>query len=138
MICKLHEKNNLLGRSTVIDLEAPQPGNFRQVDHRTIDWIVFKNVKYSLGKKDAGIDELPFKEDSSQPKWDLKKLAVDNWFSQVQYYKVKEIIDAEKVKVKTKGSHQKELVLSRDILEKEMCNASVYAEEEKVTKTELA
>lgn len=81
MICRLHEKNNLLGRSVVIDLEAPKFSNFRQVDHRSIDWIVFKNVKYSLGKRETGIDELPLKVDRTAPKWDLKKLAVGNWFS---------------------------------------------------------
>ena len=44
---------NNLGRSSIIDLNAPLFNNFRQVDHRSIDWIIFKNVKYSLGKKSA-------------------------------------------------------------------------------------
>jgi len=44
------------GRSTVIDLEADR-GNkpdwdsrIRQVDHRTLNWLIFKNVKYFLKK----------------------------------------------------------------------------------------
>lgn len=45
---------NNLGRSTVIDLNAPESKNFKQVDHRSIDYIIYKNVKYTLGKKPAG------------------------------------------------------------------------------------
>ena len=32
-----------LGRSLIIDLPS---GGYRTVDHRTIKWIVVKNVKY--------------------------------------------------------------------------------------------
>ena len=39
---------NSLGRSTVIDLKE---NTVKQVDHRTIEWIVFKNVKYLINKK---------------------------------------------------------------------------------------
>ena len=49
-----------LGRSLIIDLNADTKNNMRQVDHRTINWIVYKNVKYSLGKK-TDIRELPLK-----------------------------------------------------------------------------
>lgn len=40
------------GRSTVIDLEADKgsnpeyDGRLRQVDHRTLNWLIYKNVKY--------------------------------------------------------------------------------------------
>ena len=46
--------DNNLGRSAIIDLNAPESNNFRQVDHRSIDYIIYKNVKYSLGKKPTG------------------------------------------------------------------------------------
>ncbi len=36
-----------LGRSLVIDL--PTQG-FRQVDHRTLNWLILKNVKYTIKK----------------------------------------------------------------------------------------
>ncbi len=39
---------NSLGRSSVIDLKD---NTVKQVDHRTIEWIVFKNVKYLINKK---------------------------------------------------------------------------------------
>jgi hypothetical protein len=74
-----------LGRSTVIDLTAPLGNNIRMVDHRTIDFMIFKNKKYVVGKGKKE-DEEAKKEDQ---KWDLGKLAVGNWFSLTQYYKAK-------------------------------------------------
>lgn len=41
MTCHMIEVENNLGRSTVIDLNAKTPSKFRQVDHRSIDWIIF-------------------------------------------------------------------------------------------------
>ncbi|MGA1265450.1 MAG: hypothetical protein ACO331_16350, partial [Prochlorothrix sp.] len=36
-----------LGRSLVIDLEVADDKNrLRQIDHRTINWIIFKGIKY--------------------------------------------------------------------------------------------
>lgn len=75
----------------VIDLNVQGKTPFRQVDHRTINWIIFKNVKYSLGKKTTQ-EELPLKADSDN-KWDTNKLAVKNWFSSTAYYKVNSIVD---------------------------------------------
>lgn len=38
-----------VGRSTVIDLELPRDKyRIRQVDHRTINWLIIKNVKYTV------------------------------------------------------------------------------------------
>jgi hypothetical protein len=50
MTCHLVEAENMLGRSTVIDLNAKGDNKFRQVDHRTIEYIILRNVKYSLKK----------------------------------------------------------------------------------------
>jgi len=83
MVCHLLESDNNLGRSLVIDLNAHHGCNYRQVDHRSIEYIIYKNVKYSLGRKAPGTDELPLKVDRSVPKWDQAKLATDNWFSQI-------------------------------------------------------
>jgi hypothetical protein len=88
----LLESENNLGRSLVIDLNAPKDNNFRYVDHRTIEYIIFKNVKYSLGRK-TETEELPIRHDKDLPRWDQSKLKVGDWFSQIQYYKVKKIID---------------------------------------------
>jgi hypothetical protein len=67
--CHLLESENHLGRSLVIDLNAPASNNFRQVDHRTIEWIVVRNVKYTLGRKAPGTEELPLKYNKDEPKW---------------------------------------------------------------------
>lgn len=48
MTCCLGSSDGFLGRSTVLDLNAPPGMNFRQVDHRTIQWLVLKNVKYTV------------------------------------------------------------------------------------------
>lgn len=47
MICRLSKAEGKLGRSLVIDL--PTQG-YRQVDHRSIKWLVIDNVKYIVKK----------------------------------------------------------------------------------------
>ena len=43
IVARLTKIDENLGRSTIIGLEA---NSFAQVDHRTIKWLIFKNVKY--------------------------------------------------------------------------------------------
>ena len=50
LICHICKSEAKLGRSLVLDLNAPRNNNFRQVDHRTIEFIILKNVKYVLSK----------------------------------------------------------------------------------------
>ena len=47
LVCRLTKCEGKLGRSLVIDLAE---GGFKQIDHRTIQWIVIDNVKYILKK----------------------------------------------------------------------------------------
>ena len=55
MVCHLSKTENNMGRSWVTALNVPAAWhNSRQIDHRTIEYIIFKNVKYSLGRKPAG------------------------------------------------------------------------------------
>jgi len=93
MTCHLVKVENNLGRSTVIDLNAQSPSKFRQVDHRSIEWIVFKNIKYVLKK--GGKKDEPEERKNGEPLWDPKKLAVGNWFSSTMYLDIKEPKGAE-------------------------------------------
>ena len=108
-----------MGRSLVIDVNAPTGTNFRQVDHRTIDYIIFKNVKYSLGKKDPAV-VVPLKKEKDAKNWDESKLAVGNQFSSVTYYKVNSMKDKDHVMVVTNHNEKDELMMSKDILQTEM------------------
>lgn len=122
-----------MGRSLVIDLNAPAGSNFRQVDHRTIQSIIFKNVKYSLGKKST-LNTLTA-SNSSDTKWNLSKLAVGNWFSQVQYFQLNsrngDIYNCSILK-DTKMTYT---IPSEQV--HDMHSASLYDSEEKVTKTQM-
>jgi hypothetical protein len=89
LVCHLLDSDNNLGRSLIIDLNSTGPSNIKQVDHRTIEYIIYKNVRYELGKRDPNIEDLPLKVDREKPRWEESKLGVGNWFSQIQYYKVK-------------------------------------------------
>lgn len=72
----------------MIDLDADCDKNrFRLVDHRSIESIIFKNVKYVLkssgGKSFRDIDtEL----DRFAQKWDQTQLKVGDMFSGTTYY----------------------------------------------------
>lgn len=57
MVCHLINAENHLGRSTVIDLNVHWGNKFRQIDHRSIEWIIFKNVKYVLKKSEKKGDD---------------------------------------------------------------------------------
>jgi hypothetical protein len=136
MTCHLVKVENNLGRSTVIDLGAKTENKFRQVDHRTLQWIIFKNVKYVLKKGGKKLDNEEEEEKKAQQKgpiWDTSKLEVGNFFSNTDYYHVKAINGGNI----TTTADNKEIVISKDILEHEMHNASVFGKEEKIPLTQV-
>ncbi len=47
---RLTNEGNALGRSPVVDLEIEDGHNQRQVDHRSLQWVVYRNTKYVLKK----------------------------------------------------------------------------------------
>jgi hypothetical protein len=127
---RLENIQNYLGRSTIIDLKD---NTVKQLDHRTIEWIVFKNVKYLINKGGKREDNNKDEKKKDEPLWDYSKLAVGNWFSATSYYKVTNINGDE---IMTVCNAQK-TKLSRDLIENEMYNPCVYAKEEKVALTKL-
>jgi hypothetical protein len=73
----------------VISLNSSTENKFRMIDHRSIEYIIIKNTKYVLKKSKKTVDEINMSEsdsDTKLPKWDLRKLALGNWFSSTRYY----------------------------------------------------
>ena len=82
------------------------------------------------------VDELPLKPVKDADKWNASKLSVGNWYSQVTYYKVKDI-EKDTVKVVSSVNSSKEIAIGKDILVSEMNSASAFDKEEKLTRTEM-
>ena len=138
MTCHMVEVENNLGRSLVIDLKATTESKFRQVDHRTIESIIFKNVKYVLkrgGKSFADIDTHIPKEEA---KWDASKLAMNNMFSGTSYYETVSELGAGEVFCHEKNFNDRGVTIDKSIMRDEMHNASVYDSEESLSITNLA
>ena len=129
-----------LGRSMVKDLRVPFGYNLRQVDHRTVEWIIFKNRKFILkkpGKKYPILPEAALKiEDPINNKWNIDKLSVGNWFSDTKYLRVDKVKSNKLLEATT--SEGKNLIISEDIVQNEMYSSVHFEEEEKVTRTQLA
>ena len=134
MVAHMVEVENNLGRSLVIDLNAKSPSKFRQVDHRSIEFIIFQNVKYVLKKGAKKPEDEEMKKDKDEPKWDKSKLAVGNWFSGTRYFHAVED-KGDQIACKSEGTI---IDISRDILEYEMNNSAVYSDEQKISLTQVA
>lgn len=119
-----------MGRSLVIDLEAPSFNNFRQVDHRTIQSIILKNVKYSLGKKST-LSSLV----APEKKWDLSKLQVGDWFSENQFYKLTADL-GNKVDAKICNESNETYEIPKSQLY-DMYSATCFETEEYITRTQI-
>jgi len=86
MTCHMVEVENNLGRSLVIDLKADPSNRFRQIDHRTIESSIFKNVKYVLKKGGQSFSQIDTSIPKDEPKWDSSKLKIGDMFSGTSYY----------------------------------------------------
>lgn len=135
MICHLVKSENHLGRSLVIDLNAEAPNNFRQVDHRTIKSIILKNVKYTLGKKST-LDTLQDWSFHPTFKWNPSKLAVGDWFSENQYYKITDTSSAQMIEAKVMNESGETYCIPIHQLHDMYCG-NLFEEEKQVTRTEL-
>ena len=72
--------------------------------------------------------------DKKKPKWDVKKLAVGNWFSGTRYFRSVEE-QGDQIKMR---SEAQDVVVSRSIVETQFNNANVFSKEEKLAKTNIA
>lgn len=140
IVGKLVKLEPRLGRSTIKDVRISWGHSIRQVDHRTINWIIFKNRKYVLKKSGKKYPDLPKAAyDISNPintRWTPAKLSVGNWFSDTKYLKVVNFIPNQPVEVVSQTGQK--LFISEDIVRQEMYSAQHFAETEKITRTELA
>lgn len=133
MICHLVKVENNLGRSTVIDLQATTPSKFRQIDHRTIEWIIFRNVKYVLKKGAKKADDQEEKK-KGEALWDPKKLAAGNWFSTTMYLDVKANDGNE---ILAESQDEQMIAVDKQIVEEEMYCANIYGSEQKLPLTQV-
>jgi len=134
MVCCLVKAESRLGRSTVIDLSSTKESRFRQIDHRTIEYIIFNNAKYELKKASKKVELDADEKKKDEPKWDFSKLAVGNTFSGTSYYKTTNV-NGDQVITRCQ---EVDIAVSKDILEYEMHSAGVFATEEKITLTQMA
>jgi hypothetical protein len=118
--CHLIKAESTLGRSTVIDLLTTHANKFRQVDHRSINWLIMNNCKYVLkkgGKKrvaeDSDDEITGDTKKKEEPKWDYSKLAVGNTFSGTSYFRATSEA-GDNITTRCGG---KDITVSRDILE---------------------
>ena len=133
------EVENNLGRSLVIDLKADSANKFRQVDHRTIESIVFKNVKYSLKKGGKSFGDIDTYIPKDEAKWDANQFAIGNMFSGTSYYEtVSEIDGSNEVLCYEKSANNRSIVIDKSIMRDEMNNATLYESEESLSITKLA
>ena len=132
MICKMIDLQTILGRSLVIDLSANTDSKFRQIDHRTIESIVLRNVLYTLK---SGAKPAVAAENKDGPKWDSSKLKVGDWFSGTTYYKVTRFGPGS---VDLLNSAGEEINCTGDLPESEWNNSSAFDSEEQVSLTKVA
>ena len=135
LIGHLVKSEQHMGRSLVIDLEAPADSNFRQVDHRTIQSIIWRNVKYTLGKKStmSTLDSLTFK--STDAKWNSSKLKVGNWFSENQFYKLVDHTGSQWTCMPHNEANEEYSIDDQQM--QDMYSATLFESQESLTRTQL-
>lgn len=51
LVGRLVDTENTMGRSNAVDLKIATGHNQRQIDHRTLEYVILKNTKYTVKKK---------------------------------------------------------------------------------------
>lgn len=138
MTCHMVQVENNLGRSLVIDLKAAGENKFRQVDHRTIDSIIFKNTRYSLKKGGSNLANVEIHIPKDEPKWDAKKLAIGDIFSGTSYYETVSELGNNEVFCHEKNFNDRGVTIDRSLFNNTMENACIWEEEEQLSLTKVA
>ena len=129
------EVENNLGRSLVIDLKSDSANKFRQVDHRTIESIIFKNVKYVLGKGGKNFTDIDTTVTKGEPLWNSAKLAIGNIFSGTSYYRTVSKMGNNEIFCYEKNMDDRGVCIDSTVMRDEMYNASVFDSEENITRS---
>ena len=140
LTCHMVQVENNLGRSLVIDLNSDSDNKFRQVDHRTIESIIFKNVKYSLKKGGKSLADIDTNIPKGECKWQHDLLAVGNIFSGTSYYEMQgdDPSDKETAVCLEKSCNDDRVTIDKEIMRDNMNSANVWDYEEQVSLTTLA
>lgn len=123
------EVENNLGRSRVIDLKVQGEDNERQVDHRTIESIIFKNKIFTLSRGGKSFNDIDTQVPKDEPLWDPTKLAVGNIFYGTSYYQAISVMEGGQVLCHEKNMDDCRVMVDKVVLNEAMYNASVYESE---------
>lgn len=125
----------------MIDLRADPANNYRQVDHRTIESIVYKNVRYVLKKGGSNLSDIDTRIPAGSPMWNASQLSIGDIFSGTSYYETVSMIGTKRdpaVLCYDKLNKNDPVEIDRSILNTNFDNANVFDKEEKISKTALA
>ena len=130
MTCHMVNVEDDLGRSKVVDLETDDAEKNRLVDHRTINYIIFKNVKYEYKEGGQNFSDIDTSIGKDCHKWDPTQLAIGDVFSGTNYYELVSDIDGtNSVFCIEKSFNDRGVTIDRSLLNTEMYNSSLFQEE---------
>ena len=137
LTCHMVEVENNLGRSLVVDLKTTSYNRYRQVDHRTIESIIFKNVKYVLKKGGQGMKDIDVEIPKGEANWDASQLKVGDIFSSTSYYET--VSDIRNDEVRCRDLKDGALVeIEKSILCRDCDSANVWDVEQSISMSNLA
>lgn len=108
------------------------------MDHRTIESIIFKNVKYVLKKGGKPFSEIETRIPKDEPKWDASQLKNGDMFSGTSYYQTVSEMGGNEIFCYEKNFNDRGVTIDKSILRDEMENSNLWASEETLSMTNIA
>lgn len=127
---RLSKEGSKLGRSVVIDLNAPQNNNIRQVDHRTIECLVINKTKYVTKGQLRACRNMGKKFQQNE----VFKIEEGDWYSQVFYLKY---VRGGNQKTTTFIKGNEKFEISSNIVDSDYVSARQFAITQHVNRTQL-